>query len=309
MMMTQSQCRFALLIVFSSFLAVACRGVDREGGGQGRGELTLGITDGPIETALEVRLVLAGIEITPAGGSPILINDLREDSIDLLDLQGGEREEIIRGYDLDDGSYESVRLIVDETESMIRVESGNEYPLTIPAAELDKLTLQFDVVFNEDNDEEDYTIDIDLRKSIREDDTVNPPIYELHPRIRFVETSRTESLTGTVHQDLIEDNNCSSRNSNDDGNAIYLYRTGVSGEQDVQDNENDPYATAKVSFNSSSGQWEFAFGYLPVDSYKAVFTCNAILDKPKSDEQSLMDFTVPQTINLQQNNSETIRFE
>ena len=308
--MSFSQLRYALTAVLLSLLVFACRGVDRDDADGSTGELTLGITDGPVEKAQDVRLVLDGIEIIPEIGDPILVEDLREDTIDLLELQGGEREEVLRRFDLPDGRYESIRLIVNQIDSFIRDENGEVFPLTIPAGEEDNLILEIGIALDEDNDLEDFTIDVDLRRSIRVDNSVSPPEYFFRPRLRIVETSRSATLRGTVDRELIEDTSCANENSNEDGNAIYLYRENVVGEQDIQDDdEKDPFATATVKFNDDSDEWEFAFGFLPIASYKAVFTCNAILDDPDDDDEAEMEFSAPLTVNVQRGNTETLRFE
>lgn len=298
------------LVSFTTLLVlIGCRGVNSNNEGGGIGELTLGITDGPTDFAQEVRLVLDGIEITPTGGAPILIDVLREDNIDLLDLQGGEREELIRNYDLPDGSYESVRLIVDDVSSRIRLDNNNEFELTIPAGEESNLVLDLDIILDEDNDEEDFTIDVDLRRSIWVDETVNPPVYTFHPRMRIVETSRTTTLTGSVDEALIEDNSCENGGADDEGNAVYVFRGSSVDIQDIQDNADDPYATATVDYNNISDQWEFAVGFLPVGNYTAVFTCNAVLDNPQTDDESELDFSIAQTIDVQLSGTDSLRFE
>ena len=294
-----------VLICSIAALMTGCRGVDSNNGGGSNGEINLGITDGPLDGVDQVRLALAGVEITPTGGSPILIEDLDEDLIDLLDLQGNNRELLLDEYDLADGSYESVRLIINETDSF--VEDGNAmFPLTVPVSEEANLTIAVDVFLDDDNDLEDFTIDIDLRKSLRVDTTQSPRVYELHPRIRVIDTTRSETLRGTVDESLITDSRCS--NNNDDGNAVYLFEGSSSDFQDIQDNTNDPFATTTVNFNTDNGLWEFEFGFLPRQSYRAFFTCDAILDDPEQDDAAMINIEGPVSIDVQQNNSETISF-
>ena len=295
-------------VLSATLLMTACRGVDDNNGGGGNGELTLGISDGPVDEADEVRIAFSGVEITPVGGMPMLIENLEEDFIDFLDLSGGERELLLDEFDLADGTYDSIRLIVNEMDSFVDV-GGSRFNLVVPPGEEMNLLLDVNVFFDEDNDLEDLTIDVDLRKSIRVDNTQSPPVYEFHPNLRVVETSRSETLRGTVHEDFIEDTRCANQNNNEDGNAVYLFVGNSGGFQDLQNNAGDPFATTGVEFNTASNQWEFAFGFLPRQSYRLVFTCDAILDDPEQDDFVSMDFEGPIIVDVRQGNTETVAFE
>lgn len=304
--MTTSLFRRLAIVLLFLLLVVSCRGVDDNGGGE-QGELTLGITDGPVDGADEVRVVFSGIEIVPATGPSVMVDELDEEFIDFLKLEGGERELLLSNFDLDDGTYQAIRLIFNPVGSFVKV-NGAEYELIVPAAEEPNLTIDVSLFFDPDNDEEDVTIDLDLRKSLRIDETVSPPVYELHPRMRVIDTDRGEILRGTVERDLVEDTSCN--NDDEDGNAVYLF-VGNSGDddRDIRDESGDPFATAAVKFNNTSKEWEFAFGFLPRQAYRLFFTCDAISDDPEVDNSAEMDFKGPVTIDVQQGNTETVRFE
>jgi len=306
--MCRSHLRFALLCVFAGLIMTACRGVNDDESDGSTGELTLGITDGPLDDADEVRIAFSGIEITPVGGTSILIEDLREDFVYLLDLEGGERELVLDEYDLPDGSYDTLRLIIDEAASYVEVD-GAQYELTIPATEIANLTFDINVFFDPDNDNEDLTVDFDLRKSLRVDNSVSPPVYQLFPRLRVVETERTETLRGTVDETLITNSGCSNLNFNQDGNAVYLYIGNSGALQDIQNNSGDPYATTTVRNNNVSDEWEFVFGFLPRQTYRAAFTCDASIDDPDTDDTAIIDYEGPINVDVQQNHSEEIEFE
>jgi hypothetical protein len=306
--MTASQIRYLAIILFACITVISCRGVNDDGSSGSTGELTLGITDGPADGVDEVRVVFSGIEITPQSGSPILVEDLEEDFIELVQLQGGVRELLLSDFDLADGSYQSVRLIFEPIGSFVRVD-GSQFDLVVPSAEEARLRIDVNLFFDPDNDEEDITIDIDLRKSLCFNDSQSPAVYELHPSMRVVETAQSETLRGTVAAELIEATTCANDNNNEDGNAVYLFVGNSGAAQDIQGNSGDPFATATVSFNNTNSQWEFAFGFLPRQSYRAAFTCDSILDDPDADNSGTVEFAGPITVDVQQGNTETLRFE
>ncbi len=304
--MTVSQFRYAAIVLFSMVIVMACRGIDNEGTSGSSGELTLALTDGPADTIDEFNLYISGVEITDSNGDTVLVegDDIEEEFFDLVMLRGGIREEIIRNFDLEDGTYDSIRLIVNEVDSNVRV-GGSEFDVSIPSGEEANLSLDLNIFFDEDNDEEDFTIDIDLRKSIRADDFDNPTTYFFHPRLRVVETSRTGTVRGTVHPDLITNSQCSSRSGDQDGNAVYLFAdNGVV--QDLQDNNDDPIATATVDVQSDNSG-EFSFGFLPVQTYRAVFTCDAFDDNP-AEENSNVDFSSPVDVTVEEGSTATLSF-
>ncbi|MEX1031936.1 MAG: DUF4382 domain-containing protein [Cellvibrionaceae bacterium] len=295
------------------FGILGCRGVDSDsdsnsGGelGDDLGELTLWITDGPVDEADMVELSITGVQVKPVGADSI---DVLLDSpliVDLLDLgdEDNPREEIIDDHSFPVGDYEWIRLLLDEADVTIMID-GLQYPLTIPPDEQDGLQFEFNLTVEDDTDL-DLTIDLDLRKSLR---SLGGNQYELHPRLRIVNTEQTGTLNGTVAQSLVEDNDdCNNGAFNDEGNAVYVFAGGDAVFQDIRDNAQDPIATTTVEKNFDN-EYVFRVGFLPRGSYTAVFTCDGSIDDPETDNELIMLFSDHVNVSIQVGETTTIDFE
>lgn len=279
-----------LLVTVLCLLAVAgCRGVDSDGGiADNAGDLSLWITDAPVQGVDRVDITITGVQIQPAEGDVIditLDEPLRVDLLDLVD-EPELREEILDDYSLPVGNYDSIRLVLDESRLVIEV-AGSEFIPTIPADAQDGLQVPFNVNVEDDTDL-DLTIDFDVRKSLRK---ISDTEYELQPSLRIVRTERTGNLTGSVAENRIRDPDCENGIDHNEGNYVYVFGGGSANFQDIQGNEGDPLATGVVDLNFSSGQYEFLIGFLPRGSYTAVFTCDGAIDDPELDNSINMIFS------------------
>jgi len=292
-----------------------CRGVDDDPDFVNEdGSVDLFITDGPLEIANDVIIQLQSVQITPVDGDVIEVDLSDRDPIDLLNLTGEERERLINGASLPAGSYESMRLELADTGHFIRVASGM-FPLTIPDEEQDALTIAFNLEVEDDTDA-DFTIDFDLRRSLRH---VGPDTFELHPRLRLVDTDDTATMRGTVAMNLVEDDSdCENggvterfgtSQSVDKGNAVYVFSGTGATVQDIRDGAGDPLTTATVDFNGTTGEYEFLIAYLPRGNYTLAFTCEALEDDPEADDSVNMDFSDSVDVNLTADGVNDVRIE
>lgn len=293
------------LILLSACLLVlnACRGVDdNDDDDDIDAGLTLGITDGPTEDADEVVITFTGVEIKPANDVAFIVELRNPEAIDLLDLQNGERELLLDDYGLDDDNYSWVRLIVDDSggRSYIRV-NGGQFPLTIPEEFEDNLQINRGFSFT-NSTFADFTIDIDLRKSIYQDSKGD---YIFRPSLRVVETLASATITGSVADPLVDDLACIDDDLPfDAGKAVYLFQGAGASVQDIQDIIDDepspanPIATATVYNDQSSNEYRFQFHYLEDGDYTAVFTCFAQNDDPITEDDLIVFFSDPVSITL-----------
>lgn len=240
------------------------------------GELSLGITDGPVENASEVVVSFTSVELHGAEHKLIEFDEAK--TLNLLALQGEDRSLLLDGESLASGDYQWIRLGVNEVDSYIVIDGvgdgDGQFPLEIPSSAQTGLKLNrgFTIGVGSTND---FTIDFDLRKSVHQEGTGG---YKLRPTLRLVNNLEVNTVNGTVAEALVNNVNCSNGDNNDTGNAVYLFSGNDALIQDIQGNDADPMASAKVAYNPKTKLYEFTIGYVPVGDYTVAFTCDASLD-------------------------------
>jgi len=306
--------RFRLLgtALCTSFLLAACGG---SGDSAGTGNLTLGITDGPVESAQEVVVAFTGVEVKPADGpalEPFLFEEGSCDSwdettgtcsINLLDVTGTDRR-IIISEELAAGDYEWIRLLVDadrnEVDSYLLTDAGEQCSLFVPSGAQTglKLVSGFTVPVNGVTD---YTLDFDLRKSITNPPGLTAPDvvdctddYLLKPAIRIVDNTQVGAIAGTVDaaQGSVLEQNCSADDATGlyENLAVYVFEEpdGAVEPDDIDitdETDVDPVTTATVGWNETDQVYDYEVGFLLAPaSYRVALTCTADLDDPEADD-------------------------
>ncbi|GAB1265275.1 DUF4382 domain-containing protein [Aurantivibrio infirmus] len=294
---------FLFVLIFVLGLS-ACRGTnDNDGFGNDTSGFTLSITDGPIEGARSVVIPITGIEVKPRNDAAISFNLDPPFEDNLLDFQNGLSEILLDDISLAEGEYDHIRLIVDDANAFIELNNNQRFDLPIGAGF--ESQLQINLNFTIDNeDETDFTIDFDLRKSVFD---MGANVFELRPSLRLARTQESGTLRGTVAESLITSSTCNNGISNDEGNVVYLFDGTVTA-QDIQGNAGDPIATGIVSRSNSSSNHSFTIGFLAPGNYTAVFTCNAVRDEPAEDNNFAMRFSNPENVTVVQGDSNNINF-
>ena len=255
--------------VRSIFLSVAVFGLSACGGDSnenlvdvsGTGQLSLAVTDGPIDDAQNVNVAFSGIVLQPADGDRIEIsfpdNDTRV--IDLLAFQNGESATLLDEEDIPVGDYNWIRLLVEQEGTSIVFKEDNDtaHELQVPSSENSglKMNRSFTVAAGTTTD---FIVDFVLRKSVHQQGN---GVYKLRPTVRLVDRLEVNTIEGTV----------TGANCGDEQGSVYLYRGLGAVVQDIQGNENDPITTANVSDNDT-----FTIGFVETDEdYTVSFTCDA----------------------------------
>lgn len=237
------------------------------------GQVTVGVTDAPIDNATAVVIQFEGVDLIGNDGTERFDIDppLR---IDLLTLQGIDRE-ILLNESVPEGDYTAVRLRISADGS------GNDsYVDTVDdgriALEMDedgesglRVARTFSVEFNND---QDFTIDFDLRRSILEPSSDGEP-YRLAPTLRILNAASVGDVRGIVDPSLVS-NNCAP--------AAYVFE-GKDQDPDDVGGLGAPYNTGLV-FQSGANTWEYAVGTLRRGEYTVAITCEADQDDPESND-------------------------
>ena len=302
----------SLVVAAAAALLAACGGSG--GDTAGTGTLKLGITDAPVDHALEVNVQFTGVELKPVGGAPFSFDFTPEKNFNLLALTGTERAMLLEGVEIPAGDYEWVRLKVNADpnvggDSYVVLEAdGGQCEIRIPSgAETGlKLVRGFTVAVGAITD---FTIDFDLRKSLVEPpgqtttvDTCDNQAYLLKPVLRMVNNLQVGAISGTVDANLITAE-CPADNSDPYPGNVYLFGPVATTEPDesisvddydqVADDPNggDPITSAMVDPNTG----DYTIGFLAPGKYRAAYTCDldttAVDADADTDPEETVDFT------------------
>lgn len=311
-MLAQPTPRLLGVLACSALLAAGCGG--SSGGGDATGNLTLGLTDGPVESADAVVVQFTGIVVKPKDGpalDPFVLDENSCDtwdaatetcSIDLLDLVGTNRR-VVFSEELPAGEYAWVRLLVNAErnvmDSYLTTTDGMDCPLYIPSGSERGLQIVSGITVTA-NGVSDYTLDFDVRKSI-----TNPPglagsamdmcneNYVLKPAIRIVDTTEVGAIAGTVDDGAESPlaQNCTADEATGlyENVAVYVFEDPnedvVPDDIDTSvDPEVGPVTTATVAWNDVDEIYEYEAGFLLAGTYRVALTCSADADLPDSDE-------------------------
>lgn len=297
----------ALVVAAAAALLAACGGSGDDGAGTGT--LKLGITDAPVDLALEVNVEFTGVELKPVGGAPISFDFTPAKDFNLLELTGTERAMLLDGVEIPAGDYEWVRLKVNAdpnvaNDSYVVLETGGgQCEIRIPSgAETGlKLVRGFTVAVGAITD---FTIDFDLRKSLVEPpgqttivDTCDNQAYLLKPVLRMVNNLQVGAISGTVDSSLITAE-CPADNSAPYPGNVYLFGPAASGQtgdsilvddyDQVADDPNGDDAITSAMVDPNTGN--YTIGFVAPGQYKVAYTCD--LDKTEVDANTDPDETV-----------------
>jgi hypothetical protein len=247
------------------------------------GELSLHITDAPVDNATNVVIQFSGVQLQRAGGSRI---DHTFDSVrnlNLLALQGGERITLLDNVSVPSGNYSWIRLLVnaerDVLDSYITLNGGGQFPLFIPSGSESGLQLSGGLTVPA-RGSADFTIDFDLRKSITapSDGSDN---YILRPSLRLIDSSDAGRLSGEVDPSLMTDGSCTNGATHDIGNAVYLYTGHDATLDDIDGGDGDPLVSANINLTNNT----YTIGFLTPGDYTVAFTCQGADDDPEEEDE------------------------
>jgi Domain of unknown function (DUF4382) len=264
------------LVLLGTACLAAC------GGGSGDapeayGKINLGVTDAAVDGAQHVVVEFTGIEIKAVNdASPEVFDFATPRRIDLLALEGGGSEILLRDEILPAGNYEWIRLKVNAgrtaSDSYVDLKDGTRYPLFIPSGNQSGLKLIRGFTIGAGTTS-DFTIDFDLRRSV-----IRPPgqngDFVLKPVLRIVDNLQVGTLTGTVASALVT-STCKP--------AVYVF-TGAGIVPDDIGSTTEPFVTARVLQNASTASFGYRIGFMPVGAYTVAMTCEAELDDPETND-------------------------
>ena len=281
--------RSAGLVTGIAILLTGCGG---SGGSADTGFLSLGISDGPVHSALKVCIEFTGVELKGQGPAEYIPVD-PPISVNLLDFQGANAAPLLVREQLPAGNYQWMRLDItaerggnggtgdsggtdcDGDGSYMVTDTELIYNLYVPSSAMNGLKLVGGFTVP-GSGTADFTAEFDLMKSVTAPPGLDPDVV-MRPVIRLVNNLEVGTLTGQVANELAEAENCEA--------SVYLFNDGVTPNAivDGEVDPNDPVATALVAAQTKadeSVEYHYTIGFLPEGEYEAAFTCNGTEYEP-----------------------------
>lgn len=300
------------LAIFTAVLVGSLALAGCSGGGDGDdadGRVNLSITDAPVDDVDSVVIQFSGVAFKRAGDAAEVVQNLTPSprQIDLLQYQEGRAALLLDQVTLPAGSYEWVRLIVDNEanvrDSYLVLANGQECELRVPSGAESGLKLNRGFTLAAAGMAA-LTIDFDLRKSLHA-----PPgqqgstpsctqAYLLRPTLRIVDDANVGAIAGAVDSALL---------SPDCLPKVYVFSGADAVADDIEDSDVapdvDPLVVAGVTVGSTSA-YAYRAAFIPPGPYTVAFTCSN--DDPAADET--LTFVTPKNVTVQANLISTADF-
>ena len=250
----------------AALLLASCYGGNKHG-------VSVSLTDSPLDITSDVNVTFSQLELSgPDVPVPVTINIAPAATVDLYQLQGGLSQTVASKIQAQPGHYTTLSLTIvadaDSGQSSIVLPDG-VHILYIPNGVSPKVDIPVDFDYVGGTDVS-LTADFDLRKSILPDPN-DPTKYLLIPSIRAVINQQSGSISGEVSTSLVT---CLQP-------AIYVYQGDVTPtDYDITaaPGRVQPFSSALVGLNSTTGRYDFTVGFLPAGDYTVAFTCDAQQD-------------------------------
>jgi len=306
---TTSRIAGALAVTAAAALIAACGGSGGDGSKPQTGILKIGITDAPVDHAIEVNVQFTGIELKPANGAPFSMDFTPARNFNLLELTGTNRAMLVNGVQIPAGDYEWVRLKVNADPNVagdsyvVLKQDGGQCEIRIPSGDQTglKLVRGFTVAVGAITD---FTIDFDVRKSLVAPpgqkttvDTCGNQAYLLKPVLRMVNNLQVGAITGTVDSNLVLAE-CPPDNSAPYPGNVYLFGPVATTDPDesikvddydeVASDPNGGDAITSAMVDRDTG--DYTIGFVSPGKYKVAYTCD--LDETAVDANVDPDETV-----------------
>ncbi len=278
----------------------------------GTTQLSLAISDAPVDSAQQVCIAVSGINLnSQTGWGPLaLLNTTNNDGclpdgyaiptdangnpnffyIDLLKYQNGAKHALLSGAVIPSGTYEQLRLQVEDGQtSYLDVTTGSDSkypasyvkdvddtirPLEVPSSEvkLHGFPAPVSGVLH-------YQIEFNLRHAMVLPGNEN--YYKLKPNgVKLLGVDALGTISGTV---TASDTTCSADALNAGSAGVYLYNADADLNNlqgiDYDTAHNGPVLSGMVSDPDANGTYTYQINYVEANSYKLALVCNAASDE------------------------------
>jgi len=274
----------------------------QSGGLSNDSSISLRLTDAPIDNLVRAVVQFTAVELKPQAGGWVKFTLATPQSIDLLQLQGGNTADLLINVPAPAADYKEIRLYTGSGAMVNYVEEvgGGVEPLQIPGGSSSGLKLKQDFTITATH-AASFIIDFDLRQSIRSPG--NSGNYQFQEVMSLVTVSGVGGFRGEVDPMWLSrpPPDCSDTLV-DSFNAAYVFN----GHNVIPDDINqlasntEPVSTTPVTYDGASGKYIFEAAFLPAGNYTVAITCNADLDDLEADDD--LRFFDPKNVTVVANN-------
>lgn len=240
------------------------------------GEITIRLTDAPADDLSRFEIGLAGVDIEHEDGETTQFDFDPPRVIDIVPLRGGNSITLVDAARVDSDDYRAVRL---------RFEAPANTGGSRPAARSngDQLNIRyeeeearFEVDFSVDDfDSESLLLDLDLRRSVREnDEDIGNARLRFNPQMRAVVTGNAGAIAGTLGPDVVNRAQCSP--------GVYVYE-GFDQSPTALGSD-DPPLISKVPRNVNITGTPYRVEAIADGEYTVAVTCDAGVDDPEPEQ-------------------------
>lgn len=243
------------------------------------GQLTIAVTDSPIDEASAVYLQINGLNLYDSTGAETEIHFDAPKLVNLLSLQNGLSQEVLSNYPIKTADYSYLTFDIDFNASYVVTPAGNiglslsnhrgalstliDFAVNDPSASAP--ITRFSITRDQTTH---LTVDFDLRKSIFQES--GNSLLSFSPAIRSTITEQAGTITGSISPSQFS-GSCTADNS-----AVYAYTGSINTLRDITGATNDPISTANI-VQTLSG-YEYTLAFLPEGNYTIALACNAAND-------------------------------
>lgn len=308
--------KFSLIGAAVALTLAGC-GSDSGGSSSASGSttpVTLSVSDAPIDDITEAVVTYSKVAFLPIGeGKPQIFDVYKTDdagnpvdengdplpegadpiplSVNLLDYQGGNSVDLIEDQVIPNGQYKLCVFANDGDHptypSYVVHKNDGQLPLTVKGegkcpqgvgAEPNSGVLYFNDAFTVNSDNNDYVVEFDLRRGLRE--VTGDNSYSLQrTSVSLINTVTTGEIEGEVASEFFNTCESDTLTANGYAHAVYLYKgdieqenmgsfAGLTGKQ-------VPVATANVVREANETTYEYEFGFVAPGTYSIGYTCTA----------------------------------
>lgn len=252
------------MILVGLVLALVTLGCGEEGGL--KGTLKISITDAPIDAdqVKAVNLTITNVQGLQNGNWKAFKNFEQPVGVNLLAYTGGKSILLIDQF-ATPGEFSSIKLtlnmanrnssLIISPQSNVVFKNGTSAPIYMPEGKAPEVILEKSVGVHS-RGVTDITLDFDLRKSIRINETGE---YIFDPVVRFIETKKAGHIKAIVLSSTIPDRL-----------VAYAYKAGTFSNNETDDSSQKIVFSQAITSTAVKAK-NFALGFLEDGNYDLIF--------------------------------------
>ena len=238
--------------------------------------ITVDLTDGPTDGALEVVLDIDSITLLADDNSTVTMTLDNPGPVDLLAFRNGETFRLVGDEGIRAGRFVGIALNFASTGSFVTLAGGTQAAINTPSA---RTYADIDISFG-DFDSERLVIDLNTRFSLVD---TGAGTYDLEPMVRALRPAEGGIATGVVAAAIVEGTACAQGRPFGTGVAVYAFSgSGVTPADYI--GQSNLIAADDVEPDAGSGEYRYELHFLPAGSYTLALTCEADEDDPATDD-------------------------